>query len=244
MCARGRNRGVPAWRQVARHPPALVRVDHDLERGADRPPHLLDHLDVLAPALGPKPELDGTHSALPQLEDTAGPLVRRDELTGRRICEQALGASAQQAPERQPERLADEIPDCDLDRPWPAAMEIHRLAELADHLGPERVDAREDALELGGVRERVPARVPRQPLVRPYGHERRLDLLARHRIPGRPERRVEREGIAPCLDGRDLHEPPPHASTVSGTAVRLLMPPPGPEAPAGGAARRWGCGSA
>ena len=124
--------------------------------------------------------------------------------------------------------------------PWKSTVsQSSRTTSVRNGSTPAR-----SALELGGVRKGVPARVPRQPLVRPYGHERRLDLLARHRVPGRPERRVEREGIAPCLDGRDLHEPPSYASTVSGTAVRLLMPPPGPEAPAGGAARRSGCGSA
>ena len=87
-------------------------------------------------------------------------------------------------------------------------MEVDRLANLADDLRAERIDADKQALEHRAVWERVAARVPLDAFVRADYHERRLLLRARLRIPRDPERRVERELVPPRLDGRDAHQVP------------------------------------
>ena len=48
-CDLSSRRDVPTRCEIARHPPALVGVDHDLELRSDRVPNRLDDLDVAAP---------------------------------------------------------------------------------------------------------------------------------------------------------------------------------------------------
>jgi hypothetical protein len=88
-------------------------------------------------------------------------------------------------------------------------VEVDGLAQLAHDLGAQRVDAGEQAGECGGVRKPVAAaRVSRQAFVGVHEHERRLDVLARHRVPGRRKRRVEGEPVRARLDRGDPHYVP------------------------------------
>src|SRR2546430_1961663 len=60
-----RCRDVPPRLAVSRHPPALIRVDHDLEVGAHRVPHDLDDGDVVTPIGVMEADLHGADPAVP-----------------------------------------------------------------------------------------------------------------------------------------------------------------------------------
>ena len=64
-------RDVPARLAVAGHAPALVRVDHQLEAGADRIAHRRDDVDVAAPVGVMEPDLAGRHARVAQREAAA-----------------------------------------------------------------------------------------------------------------------------------------------------------------------------
>src|SRR5262249_47477977 len=146
-----RGREIPARARISRHPPALVRVYHDVELAPELGAHLLDHLDVLAPAGRVEPDLHRPEPRVPQRAAAPHALVAVDALAARGVREQALRAAAEQHAARDAERAADEIPDGDLDDPRPSAVERDGLADLADHLRPARVDADEESLELRAV---------------------------------------------------------------------------------------------
>ena len=159
-----RRRGdVPARRQVAGHPPALVGVDHDPHVGPDRVAHRRDHLDVVAPVIVVEAQLDGAHAARRAAPRT-GPRARAPAAAPHRgVGEERLAAPAEQLPQGHAERTADEVPDRDLERPGPAAVEVDGLAELAHDLGAERVEPRQQPLEQDGVGQRVAAGIPATP---------------------------------------------------------------------------------
>ena len=201
--ALGRRRDVPARGPVAGHPPALVGVDHHLDVGADRVADRLDDLDVAAPVGVVEAELDGPHAAVAQRRDAPRALVRAHRLGGRGVREQPPRAAAELAHQRLADEPPDEVPDRHLDGPRPAAVEIDRLEDLPDRLGPQRVEADEQSLEERGVRHVVAARVAGDAVLGAHDHERRLDRRARHRVPRGPERRVEDDGIPAHLDAGD-----------------------------------------
>ena len=62
-------------------------------------------------------------------------------------------------------------------------VEVDRLAELADDLRPQRVDADEQPLEQLAIGQRVTARATFDPFVGLDDHDRRLLARPRHRIP-------------------------------------------------------------
>ena len=84
-------------------------------------------------------------------------------------------------------------------------VEVDRLAELVHDLGPQRIDADKQPLEELPVRQRVTACIALDAVVAAYDHDRRFLSRARHGIPRDPQRRVEREDVAPRLDGCDPH---------------------------------------
>jgi hypothetical protein len=84
-------------------------------------------------------------------------------------------------------------------------MEVDGLAELAHDLGAQRIDADEQALEQGAVRQRVTRCVPLDAVVAANDHERRLLRRARLGIPGDAERRLPRPRVAARLDRGDAH---------------------------------------
>ena len=153
--------------------------------------------------------LDRLDAGVAKRDAPARALVRLDELAARRVGEEAVGAAAEELPDRLAGRLADEIPDRSLDDPGPAAVEVDGLADLPHELRAERVEADEERLELGAIRECVAARPSREPLVRVNANERRDLMIARDRIPGCTERRVEVDAVASGLDGCDAHQLPP-----------------------------------
>ena len=152
-------------------------------------------------------ELDGLHALVPQRDDPVRALARLDQLPGRGVGEQSLGASAEEPPERLPGRLADEVPDRDFERPGAAAVEVDGLAELPDHLGSKRIQPGDEPPEQLCIGHGVAAGPAAQALVGVNADERRVDPLARHGVPGGAEGRIEREGVAPDLDARDFHVP-------------------------------------
>jgi hypothetical protein len=57
-------RHVPARCAIARHPPPLIGVDHQLDIPADRVAHRLDDLDVRAPIGVVEADLDRPHAGV------------------------------------------------------------------------------------------------------------------------------------------------------------------------------------
>ena len=195
----------PARREVAGHPPALVRVDHELEIGPDGLAHRLDRRQVEAPVLRVEAELDRTHAGVAELDAAPNALLGRDELARRRVRAHALACSAEELPERDSLRPSGEIPDGDLEDPVAAVVEVDALDDPVDDVVARRVDAEEEAREEPVIREPVSARVALDTVVRAHDRDRRLLLRPRHGVPRRVERRVERIPVAPGLDRRDLH---------------------------------------
>ena len=137
----------------------VVGVDHQLDVAADRVAHRLDDRDVLAPVGVVEAELDGPHAGVAQRRDAPGALLGLDQLAARGVGEQPLAAAAEQTPQRLAQRAADEVPGRDLGGPRPPAVEVDRLADLADQLRAARVEPDEQALEQRGVGQVVAARV-------------------------------------------------------------------------------------
>src|SRR5262249_3421858 len=126
-----------------------------------------------------------------------------------RVRDQLLVAPAEQLPQRDAERLAERVPDRDLDGPRPAAVEVDRLADLADDLGALDVDTGEQPLAEGPGGQPVAARrPPGAPLGGVDEDGGRLLLRPRHWIPGGSKRRVERVPVDAGLDPGDPHVPP------------------------------------
>ena len=165
---------------------------------ADGVAHGGDHGDVLAPVGVVEAELDGADAPLAKRETALDALLRLEQLAARGVGEEPLASGRRGASRAATSSaLPTSVPDRDLDRPRPAAVQVDRLADLADDLRPQRVDADEQTLEQLPVGQSVAARRDaRDALVRVHEHDGRLLRGPRHRIPGGAERRVER------VDGR------------------------------------------
>ena len=198
-----RGRDVPARLGVARHAPALVGVDHQLEVGTDGVAHRGDDVDVSPPVGVVEADLARADAGIAQGDAAARALVGTDQLAARGVRVDPLVASAEQHVHGLAERPADEVPDRDLERPGAAAVEVDGLADVAHDLDAAGVDALEVTLELGAIGQVIAARVALEPLLGAHDHERRVQLAAGLGIPGRAERRVERDRVAPRLDRRD-----------------------------------------
>ena len=103
-------RDIPARLAVARHAPALVGVDHDLEAIADRLAHGPHDLDVRPPVAVVEADLHRSDAGLDERDAPLGALLRGDELPARGVGQQALAPTAEQLPERLPEGLARRDP--------------------------------------------------------------------------------------------------------------------------------------
>lgn len=91
-----------------------------------------------------KANLDCPDAGVAKRHASARALGRLDELAARRVGEQAVGATAEELPDRLSGGLAGQIPDRRLGDPRAAAVEVDGLAELANELRPERVEADEE----------------------------------------------------------------------------------------------------
>ena len=140
----GRGRDIPAGLEVTGHPPALVGVDHDLEIPPDGVTHGFDDGHIVAPVRVVEADLDRPDAGVAKRHAPTGALVGVDELAARRVGEKALGAAAEELPDRLIRGLADEIPDRSLGDPGAAPVEVDGLPDLADVLRPERVEPDEE----------------------------------------------------------------------------------------------------
>jgi len=206
--ARDRLRDVPRPRAVAGHPPAVVGVDHDLHRRADRLAHRRDDRDVVAPVRVVEAELDRAHPRGTQRDHPPRALLGDDELAARRVGQDPLAAAAEEAPQRLARQPRREVPDRDLRAPRPPVVQVDGLAQLAHHLGPPRVQPDEQPLQQRRVGQVVAARVARRAVLGADDDEAGLHAAARLRVPGRAERRIEVEPVAPDLERGDPHQPP------------------------------------
>ena len=201
---RERRLEVPARREVARHAPALVRVDHDLDL-RHRLAYGLDHGQIEAPVLRVEPDLRRSHARVAQRLTASDTFVRRDELATRRVGADPVSLAPEEPPHRLVRRARDEIPDGNLDDPVAPVVQVDGLDDPVDGARVRRVDADEKPLEELAVGERVPARVALAAVVGADDCDRRVLVRPWHGIPGRCERRIERVAVAPRLDRRDPH---------------------------------------
>ena len=176
---------------VAGHPPALVRVDQQLDAGADRVAHRLDDLDVLAPVRrggsGSSPRARRRRAARRRAATRSSGATT---LAARRVRQDPLRAPAQQPPQRLAERAPDQIPDRHLDGPRAPAVEVDRLADARARprsgAGRRPTSSRSSSSASGRC---VAARVARRAVVGAHDHERRLAA-------GRAARDPTRRGTA------------------------------------------------
>ena len=177
---------------------------------ADRVAHGLDDRDVVAPVGVVEADLDRAHAArraAPPRGARAPPArpARRSTRTP------AAARSARRAAARAacPSARADEVPARATSAiHGRAAVEVDGLARARARprcgagRGPTQQAARA-APRRAGRRRRSRSRC--EPVVGRDDDERRLLARARHGIPRRAERRVERRRVAARLDGRDAH---------------------------------------
>ena len=166
-----------------------------------------------------EPELDRPDPVGDPGLHAGDPLLGREPFAGRGVRDQRVRSSAQQPPERLAERASDQIPHRDLDGPRPAPVEVDRLADAPDHLGPTGIDADEESRQELGVRQGRAARHPERAVVGVHEHDRLPQAVAGNGIPRGAERRIERELVPPDLDPLD-----PHRALPEERVVRLFPP--------------------
>ena len=107
----------------------------------------------LAPVVVVEAELDALTPAARRATARRARSSGSDGLAARGVREDAIRATAEQAPERLVERTPDEVPHGHLGRPRAAAVEVDGLAELPHDLRPEGIDTDQVALERPRVRQ-------------------------------------------------------------------------------------------
>ena len=182
----GRDR-VERARRVAGHPPALVEVDHDRHRVADRVARRDDRGDALLEPARIDPDLERTEPLVAQPQRRFGACRRWQEHPARGIDRQAVGRATEQASRpgaRRPGRGCPTAPP--------------RAASTARHGSRSSRGRGRGARSPAGPRRRTGARTPRsRPSCRPSRPRRR----PRRSRPGRPWRRTSGAGRGPRRPG-------------------------------------------
>src|SRR5262249_9351917 len=184
----------------------LVGVDQDHEAVAHRAAHALDLRDVLADRPVGQPPLARAPALGPPGRGALATPRAVAQLDAARVAGHAVAVAAPELPERLAGRLADQVPERDLDAPGAAgvledplmALELERV--LADQA---RLDPALERRRVG-VAGRAPAD---QPVVaRDPDQDRAAAAPVRSRRPGRPDRLGERPALqANDLEVGDLH---------------------------------------
>ena len=194
---------------VAGHPPPLVEVDHDLEPVAGGGPDRGHDRDAFIEAVASDPDLDRAEAFLDQTQRVVGPGVRGAQLAQRRVRGNPLQRAAQERRHANPEGPPGEVPQRRLERPAPAGVKGDRLERPGVGCELERVATDEQVPVLLEARHRVAAADPAHALVGLDPYNRRPELRARIRIPGRAERGVQWQPQALDLDCGDPHRTSP-----------------------------------
>ena len=203
---RPRRDRVDRRRRVAGHPPALVEVDHDRHRIADRVPGRGDGGQALLEPSGIDPDLERARTP-PRAG--AAPIRRAPPAAAASRTRRRPGCPSVAPPKSvatgQPGDLADDVPQRDLERPVAAGVEVDRL-EDADVTGDrQRIAADEQVLEGLEAVHRVARSDADDALVGLDPDDRRRERAARDRVPGGRERRVERQDETVQSDAGDTH---------------------------------------
>ena len=196
----GEVRRRPRWRArrptaggVPGHPPALVAVDHQLERIADRVADRPNHGEVVGESRPTEAHLQRRRSPSPTpARATSTISAERPMDTGRGVGADARRVPADQRPHRPVVDLAGEIPQGDVQRPRPAGVELDVGEHRRVAVEVERVLADEVALEVGEAVHRVAGADADVAGVVVDPHDRRREVGARPRVPRRGERWIER----------------------------------------------------
>ena len=176
----------------------------------------LDDLDVAAPVVVVEAELDGAHAAVAQRRDAPGALLAVDGLAARGVGEQALGAAAEQPPERLAERRARRGPRS---RPRPSTGGRRGSRPSRRSRAPTSVRAgrrRRAAAEQRGVGQVVAARVAGDP-----SSERTISVASRRARLGIPG--GANGGSSGTRSADSIARS--HVSRLCSRASRLLAPP-------------------
>ncbi len=215
---------VPRGSGVPGHPPALVAVDHQLDRIPDRVADRTNHREVVAQRGPTEPDLQRGEA---HADHGMGEVDHPGEWsmdTGRRVGADARRLASHQRPHRLVADLAGEIPQGDIQRPGSPGMELDVGEHRRVAIEVERVLADEVALEVGEAVHRVAGADADVTGVVVDLHDRCRELRARPRVPRRGERWIERELVVADLDAGDgAHGSPladPLRSSVHTAKVR------------------------
>ena len=208
---------VEGGRDVPGHPPPLVQVDHDVQAVPDRlagGPHRGQPRGDILPGDADlhRPEARG-----PGRQGGFRPLPRALQLAERRVGRHAPAGPAEQHGHRQPGHLAGDVPQRGLQRPVAPGVEADRLDDGRVPGDLQRVAADEQVTERLEAVHGVTGAVPGHALVGLHPDQGGVEPGARHRVPGRAERRVQRQPHPVQPDRGDLH----WARASSGMATRL-----------------------
>ena len=176
--------GARARADIARHPPPLVEVDHDLQTVAGRVADRGHGGDPVGEPLLGEPDLDGAKARPDERVRIRRALPGRSELAERGVGGDALAGAAEQGRDRDAERLPGEVPQCRLQWPVPAGMERDRLQRPRVLGEGERIAADEQMRELLKAGHRVAAGDTGQAIVGADAHKRGVEALPGGRIPG------------------------------------------------------------
>ena len=210
--------------RVARHPPALVQVDHDRHGVTDRLARGGDRGQAVVEAARVDPDLEGAEPFVAEPERRRRPLVGRQEHPARGVGRDPVAGPAEERRHREAGDLAGDVPQGRLEGPIAAGVEVDGL-ERADVPGDgQRVLADEQVLEGLEPVHGVAGADPDHALVGLDPDDRDREDGPWHRVPGRREWRVERDPQPVEPDRRDTHRPgsiadPTRCGTVAGRAA-------------------------
>ena len=156
---------------------------------------------------GVDPDLQGPEAFLAQPERRFGPFRRWEQHPARRVCGDRVRRPAEELGDGLPGDLATDVPERRLERPVSAGVEIDRLEDADMAIDGERVLADEQMLERLEPVHRVTRADADDAFVGLDPDDRHRELGPRHGVPGRGERRVERDAEALETDGADPHHP-------------------------------------
>ena len=153
------------------------------------------------------PDLQRPEALLAQAQRGLGTLRRGQQHPARGVGRDPVGRPAEQRRDRQAGDLPGDVPQGRLERPVPPGVEVDRL-EHPDVAGDgQRVLPDEQVLERLEPVHRVAGPDADDALVGLDPHDRHREGRPRHRIPGRRERRIERDPQALEPDRGDAHGP-------------------------------------
>ena len=190
---------------VGRDAPPPVPVHHYVEFVAYCFAYGLEHLHVVAPVLAVEAQLHRAEALAYRLLRRLDSRLSRAQFAGRGVGAQAVAAAAEQPVNRLTGRLADDVPERDLDRPDASDEERHRAQVVDVLLEVERVLAHQEAAGHVPADRHAARPDARDPFVGVYLDDVDTRVDGRKRLPGRVERPRHRHLEQADAEVGDLH---------------------------------------